>query len=242
MVCSRPRPPVRSAAAIRSSANRYAGRSAATTGSGGRVGAEQGSVVQRAVGARGEPVRPVARTAPLVRVGHQVVAERRRGAEHRDQPAAQPRVGGQRAASSADPVPVSGAATAALRLDQPVQLAQRQVGVGGPGQRGDQLGGDVVDRFLRRSSHSPSPSGRAGRRRGPWSPSAAPKPYRASRPARWSVWSPGSCGRAAAGRAGSAVRPARRAASAANRAANGCQTSSTSAITASQAATTASGS
>ncbi len=222
MVCSRPRPPVRSAAAIRSSASRYACRSSGTA---------PVMVVSRAATLRSSrpsavgasPSGSVRQHRPLPGVGDQVVAERGRGAEHRDQPAAQPGVGGQRVAYG------HLVAGAPLGLDQPVQLTQRQVRVGGPGQRGEQLGGAFVGRLLRRrAATGRARPGRAGRRRA-WRrrPRRSRTGPGARGPGRVTVSAPSS-GRLRRGLSS----PSSPSASAANRAANGCHASSTSAITA----------
>ena len=172
MVGSRPRPPVRSAAAIRSSATRYARRSAGTVSAPVQL--------EVALGAGRQPGLAGGQHPPLVRVGHQVVAERRRRAEHRDQSPAQPVVAVQRveqrlgrlvrddlAGRAGDPAAVAAGRGPAGRLDQPVQLAQRQVGVGGPGQRLEQLGRVGAGRALRLGVPQPQPVraeqvGRAG--------------------------------------------------------------------------------
>ena len=140
-----------------------------------------GSSRPSAVGA--QPVRGGAAAArsSASGVGDQVVAERGRGTEHRDQPPAQPRVG-RSAASSGDP-PSAAAVMAAFGLHDAVQLAQRQVRVGGAGQRGEQLAGALVGRLLALRPPQPQPV-RAEQVGGARAAVAVggPKPYRASRP------------------------------------------------------------
>ena len=162
---------------------------------------------------------------------------------------------------------VRGRGRATLRLHDPVELPQRQVGIGGPGERGEQFGRLRVDRLLAGGVPQAQPvrpqqdgrplcaavvgqpeavpgepargAGRSGHRRASATVAVVRPVVAATVPARIATLP--YCPSSGSVRRGSA--PASRPwASIAKRTANGCHASSTSASTSAQAATTSSGS